>query len=208
MTTKKELYNALISSVYLKGFDTELKEDGILWKKIIEGKCFSVFIGYSGYPGRYFLQPPFASISFNIVEDKMINLSIPSKFIYNKFTCRILYDQKLNDLGLSDISISSTADFIISMQILNKFLIEVNEFFNSMYSLNNVLQKLNSLEMKDAINFLGQPLPLRKLVLLYLTDKEEYIAYSNKVKTSLSQSESPLLKSYDELISRLESSQV
>lgn len=204
MFNQKDLVSCVKANVNIEGFEFSEENQGVFLKKALEDRVLSIYIGYSGYPDRYYLQSPYATISFTEIEDKMLNLNIPSKFTFNNYTCRYLCDEKNNSSKLQDISITSKNDFEQVARLLKPIILDIMSFFKSQDSLIYVENHLDSLEMKKAVEFLGQPFPLRKMALLFLTNKSKYIEFSEKVRVNYKQSDSPLFDSAMQLIERLE----
>jgi hypothetical protein len=204
MFSKNDLLNELKSKISFEGFTPSIEGNGVWWKKKLTDRTLKVYIAFSDRANGFHLDYPFSTISFDKVEDIMVTLNMPTNYIHDNYTCRLIYSESTKESKLLDFSISSTDDFAVAIELLTTFIEESLHFFESYNNFNKVLETLDSLEVKMAVLFLGQPLPLRKMVLLYYSNFEEFTLYSEKVKASCLTTNNALLNTVNELIKNLE----
>ncbi len=205
MFNQNDLIRSIRTNINIEGYDFLEEEQGVFLKKIIDNRTLSIYIGYNGYPDRYFLQHPIATISFNLVDDIISKIDIPQRFITNKYTCRFVYDENINSSGIPNVPIMSEVDFKQVENLILPIIDDIIVFFNKHQELKDVTATLNGLEMKRAVEFLGQPFPLRKMGLLFFTNLNDYKDFSERVITSYKESNSPLLEPVLNLTKVLES---
>lgn len=171
MFNNKELIEKFKEKIIGEDFEFIEAIQGVCWLKEVNNSSLKITIGYKGYPGGYYLQSPFISITFHWIEQKIIESSkklnlqyneddytIKSKaienseFNYNIFENRIESEEKFDELFEAEFEIIKMGGI---------------PFFKKYSDLSNVAELLSNLSPQEVVPYIqGAKLFVKTILIL------------------------------------------
>jgi hypothetical protein len=193
--SKKEIINLLKTAINIEGFINKPVEQGVYWlNNDIDREC-SLYIGFNGSLGRYFLQTPFASIRFHKIEDKIIDSSKELGIVINETG----YTIKNKSLENNDFNYSIFESRIDNKQIFDEVIKSekhyiqksILPFFEKYQDLNNVAELLSRLKPQEVVSYIQGAMLFSKTILIlketnhpsYKKKRDEYYEVLKKQET-------------------------
>jgi hypothetical protein len=191
MYTVKELY----TDIKRRSFTDFILNKDIMsynWTQDRNGVIRRIGLGYRKYQSGFLLYPPNASIRFNKVELILENVlnKYNIKNTFNEFPQFTIkgnihpvkgVDYEMFDRFISDseyFSGTKAFDFVFDeAEAIVKY--GAMPFFERYQTLENVLKETEKMPMKQMANFIGQPLPQRRMVIKKLCNDPNYNEYVN-----------------------------
>jgi hypothetical protein len=176
---KIEIINLLKFSITLQGFNESMEDQGVYWHKKNIDCTQSLYIGFNGSLDRYFLQTPFVSIRFDVIEDKINNKSKELEIVFNEAD----YTIKSKSLENSEFDYSVFETRIDNKELFDKVLaseleylnLNVFPFFEKYQNLNNVAELLSNLKPQEVVPYIqGAKLFCKTILILKESNHQKY----------------------------------
>lgn len=191
----KDLELAL-KSISLDEFKLKKVIGGYQWVQELPNRTNIIGVGHSGYPNLYRTSKPHSEIFFNNVETLLDKAYRESSVKRRHGKHPTIRGDERNIAGIDykvfDIPIKDKFDY---PQVLNevKKIIEqyALPFFEQYNTLEKVWEATEKKEMNELINFIGQPLPHRRMIIKKLCNDPNYEDYAQMVLDYLKKENDP-----------------
>ena len=168
-------------SIAVEGFKFKKEVMGYSWERENSDKMDRIVIGYGGYSDSFKIYTPIVGIFFKKVEEVLKPAYELSKVkgLYNHTTIhKSLINIEGIDYKIFDNEINSNKMFErVATEIEKLILKGALPFFEKYQSLKAVFEETEKMDIEKMSNFIGQPLPFRRMIIKKLCNDPSYENY-------------------------------
>lgn len=168
-------------SFSVEGFRFRKEVMGYSWSIENSDRIEKIIIGYGGYPDSFRIYTPVVETSFHEVEFLLERVYKQSKVqgLYNHTT---IHQSLINIVGVNyqlfETEINNDDTFnLVASEIKKMIQNGAIPFFKKYQTLNAVFEYTEKMPIEQMSNFIGQPLPFRRLIIKKLCNDSTYEEY-------------------------------
>ena len=182
---KKELDNSF-KSIMIDGFKFKKEIMGFSWTKEYSNRIEKIIIGYRGYPDSYVAYTPTASVYFEEVERFLLEsfnkTGIVSRWGDTGTITKAFVNLQDVDYSVFNTEINNEARFMkVATEIEKIINAGALPFFEKYNTLEKIWEESEKMALEEMANFIGQPLPQRRMIIKKLCKDPQFEEYAKMV---------------------------
>lgn len=178
MYTKKD-FEKQIKSLAFDDFNIKGEIMGYSWRQEVEGRMNQIVIGYKSYPGSFYLQTPFVSITFPAMEDQL-------NALYDKHKIELRYGEQTIHANLGNIKdvnyksfdteINSEETFkVVAHEIEKIFTDGALPFFKKYKDLKAISEDISKMSEDEISNFVSGIVGIKVPLIKKIAQSSDYL---------------------------------
>jgi hypothetical protein len=185
MVYNKEYFSSQVDTIIPSGFKRIIKYENVFIRELNDRTERIDYTGRNYFPHGVYFQGVIISISFNSVEYvlKQVLDKYQIKQRYGDSTIHaVLHNVEGIDYSKFDTEINDDASFqIVAREIVNIVEKGALPFFEKYNTLEKVFDETEKMPISEMANFIGQPLPQRRMIIKKLCMDPNYGEYVKQV---------------------------
>ncbi len=195
-------------SIEIDGFELKNEIMGYSWTQVFQDRSYKMNIGYSGYPNSYRIYTPSAYIYFDKIEKVLLEsfnkTKIISRWGETGTVRKVFVNLPAIDYTLFDTDIDNEFTFNKVANEIRKIInSDVLTFFEQYNTLEKVWVDLEQMKLEEMVNFIGQPLPFRRMIIKKLCNDKNFENYATQIIDNYERKKLPELAVLKELYQTL-----